>query len=155
MSAAMQCLVADRYGLRLTIEQLAEMLGEDKAALYGQISAGTCPVKTYVDGGKRFADYRDAATYAEAMMVKARGRPLDWHMKLDGTQLTAAILEATFGGPMTVAQLAQVLGLEKKALQSKVKTGLAPVRTHVVDGKHMADCLDVAEHFEAMRAQAA
>ena len=38
-------------------------LGITKAALCNQISAGTCPVKTYLDGAKRWADYRDVAEH--------------------------------------------------------------------------------------------
>lgn len=36
-----------------------------KGALYNQMSAGTCPVKTYMDGGKRWADYRDVAKHLD------------------------------------------------------------------------------------------
>lgn len=65
MSLITQAFIVDRYGLRLKAEQLAEVLGITKAALYNQISAGTCPVKTYVDGGKRWADYRDVAAHLD------------------------------------------------------------------------------------------
>ena len=67
MSLISQALVFERYGARLGVEQLAEVLGVTKGALYNQFSAGTCPVKTYVDGGKRWADFRDVADYLDAM----------------------------------------------------------------------------------------
>lgn len=67
MSLISQALVFERYGARLGVEQLAEVLGVTKGALYNQFSAGTCPVKTYVDGGKRWADFRDVAAYLDAM----------------------------------------------------------------------------------------
>lgn len=66
MSLMTQALVVEHYGLRLNAEQLAEVLGISKGALYNQISSGTCPVKTYLDGGKRFADYRDVAEHLDS-----------------------------------------------------------------------------------------
>lgn len=65
MSLITQAFIVERYGLRLNIEQLAEVLGISKGAVYNQISAGTCPVKTYIDGGKRWADYRDVAKHID------------------------------------------------------------------------------------------
>lgn len=66
-----QAILADRYGLRLTMEQLAEVLTMAKTTIYNQISAGTFPVKTYVDGAKRFADYRDVAAYLDECRERA------------------------------------------------------------------------------------
>lgn len=60
-----QAFIFERYGPRLNTEQLAELLGITKPALYNQISAGTCPVPTYLDGGKRWADYRAAAQHLD------------------------------------------------------------------------------------------
>lgn len=65
MSLVTQAFIVERYGLRVKIEQLAEILGLTKGALYNQISAGTCPIKTYIDGGKRWADYRDVAAHID------------------------------------------------------------------------------------------
>ncbi len=65
MSLITQAFIVERYGLRLNIEQLADILGISKGAVYNQISAGTCPVKTYMDGGKRWADYRDVAAHLD------------------------------------------------------------------------------------------
>lgn len=66
MSLITQAFVVERYGLRLTTDQLAEVLGISKASLYNQVSAGTCPVKTYLDGGKRYADYQHVAEHLDA-----------------------------------------------------------------------------------------
>lgn len=63
MSLVTQAFIVEKYGLRLNAEQIADILGVTKAALYNQISSNTCPVKTYLDAGKRWADYRDVATY--------------------------------------------------------------------------------------------
>lgn len=65
MSLITQAFVVEKYGMRLSVEQLAELLGLSKGALYNQFSAGTCPVKTYIDGGKRWADYRDVAKHLD------------------------------------------------------------------------------------------
>lgn len=71
MSLITQAFIVERYGIRLGVEQLAVVLGISKGALYNQISAGTCPVKTYLDGGKRWADYRDVAAHLDACREQA------------------------------------------------------------------------------------
>ena len=71
MSLITQAFIVERYGLRVSAEQLAEILGISKATLYNQISAGTCPVKTYLDGGKRFADYQHVAEHLDACRAAA------------------------------------------------------------------------------------
>ena len=63
MSLMLQAMLFERYGSRLNTDQLADALGITKPALYNQISSGTCPVKTYLDAGKRWADCRDVASY--------------------------------------------------------------------------------------------
>ena len=72
MSILSQLILAERYGLRLNIAQLATELGIEKRTLYNQISAGTCPVPTYVDGGHRWADVRDVAGHFDTMRAAAR-----------------------------------------------------------------------------------
>lgn len=64
-SLVTQMIVAERYGLRLTVEQIAAVLGLTKGAVYNQVSAGSFPVPTYLDGGKRWADYRDVANHID------------------------------------------------------------------------------------------
>ncbi len=71
MSLITQAFIVERYGLRLNIDQLAEVLGISKGAVYNQISGGTCPVKTYIDGGKRWADYRDVAAHIDECHLTA------------------------------------------------------------------------------------
>ena len=66
MSLVTQAFIVERHGLRLTVDDLAKLLGVSRPALYNQICAGTCPVKTYRDGGKRYADYRDVAAHLDA-----------------------------------------------------------------------------------------
>ena len=64
-SLVTQVIVAERYGLRLSIEQLATVLGLSKGAVYNQVSSGVFPIITYMDGGKRWADYRDVAKHLD------------------------------------------------------------------------------------------
>lgn len=71
MSLVTQAFVFERYGPRLGIEQLAEVLGISKGAVYNQVSDGTLPVKTYLDGGKRWADYRHVAEHLDACYEQA------------------------------------------------------------------------------------
>ena len=51
-------MLSERYGMRLTMDQLAEALGMARGSVYNQISAGTFQVPTYVEAGKRWADVR-------------------------------------------------------------------------------------------------
>lgn len=71
MSLLTQVIVAEKYGLRLSMEQLAEVLAVEKTTLYNKVSAGTCPVPTYVDGNKRWADHRDVAKHFDDMRATA------------------------------------------------------------------------------------
>lgn len=71
MSLITQAFVVERYGLRLSVDQLAEVLGLTKGAVYNQISAGTLPVKTYLDSGKRWADYQHVAEHLDACRAQA------------------------------------------------------------------------------------
>jgi len=67
-----QMIIAERYGVRLNIDELAELLDLGKSTIYNQISAGTFPIATYLDCNKRYADYRDVAAHLEACRDKAR-----------------------------------------------------------------------------------
>lgn len=42
-----------------------------KNTIYNQVSTGTFPVLTYVDGKKRFADVRDVASYLDTCRTRA------------------------------------------------------------------------------------
>ena len=71
-SLVTQMIVAERYGLRLRVEQLATLLDVSKGSIYNQLSAGTFPVPTYLDGKLRFADYRDVAAYLDDCRTRAK-----------------------------------------------------------------------------------
>lgn len=61
-------------GLRLNVEQLADVLDSTPAAIHRRISDGTFEVPTYIDGKKRYADVRDVASYLDAMRETVRVR---------------------------------------------------------------------------------
>ncbi len=71
MSLLTQAYLLEKYGPRLTIEQLAEELDMTKGTIYNQVSAGTFPIPTYVDGNKRFSDMRDVAKYLDDCRERA------------------------------------------------------------------------------------
>ena len=71
MSLLTQVFLMEKYGPRLSLDDLAEVLGSSKNTLYNQISQGTCPVLTYIDGGKRWAAVEDVAKYFSEVRLKA------------------------------------------------------------------------------------
>ena len=71
MSLLTHAMLMDRYGPRLSMEQLAEVLGVHRGTIYNMISAGTCPVRTYLDVGKRWADCRDVAEHLDSCRLRA------------------------------------------------------------------------------------
>lgn len=71
MSLLPQIILAEKYGMRLNMDQLAVELGVKKTTLYNQVSAARCPVKTYVEGGQRWADVRDLAEHFDNMRAQA------------------------------------------------------------------------------------
>lgn len=70
MSLMTEAYLADKYGLRLSMDQLSQALGLARNTIYNQIAAGTFAVPTYLDGGKRWADYRDVAAYFDACRAR-------------------------------------------------------------------------------------
>ena len=70
MSLMTQAIVAEKYGLRLTMEQLADAMGLARNTIYNQIAAGTFPVVTYVDG-KRWCSYQALAAYLDSCHDRA------------------------------------------------------------------------------------
>jgi predicted DNA-binding transcriptional regulator AlpA len=65
-----QAIVAEKYGLRLTVDQLAEALQLAKSTIYNQVAAKTFPIPTYVEGGKRFARYQEVAEYLDGCLER-------------------------------------------------------------------------------------
>jgi hypothetical protein len=71
MSILCQLVLAEKYGIRLSMEQLAAELDQEKGTLMNRISKKTLGIKTYMDGGKRWADVRDVAAYFDKMREQA------------------------------------------------------------------------------------
>lgn len=71
MSLVTQMLVAEQYGIRLDIETLGKAVGMKPGSIHNAISAGSFPIATYVDVGKRWADYRDVAAHIDACRERA------------------------------------------------------------------------------------
>lgn len=67
-----QAYLLERFGPRLTIEHLGEVMHLSPRTIYNQVSAQKFAVQTFVDGAKRFADYRDVATYLDGCRERAR-----------------------------------------------------------------------------------
>lgn len=71
MSILAQALIFEKYRERLNADALARFLGVTKTTLYNQLTASTCPVKTYVDGKHRYAEFRDVAAHLDACRARA------------------------------------------------------------------------------------
>lgn len=65
MSLMTQAYLLDKYGPRLNMAQLAEVLGLEPGTVLNQVSAGALQVKTYREGRHRWADYRDVAEHLD------------------------------------------------------------------------------------------
>jgi hypothetical protein len=71
MSLLTQAYLLEKYGPRMNIDQLAEVMSLSPATIYNQVSAGRFPIKTYIEGKQRFADCRDVCEYFDVMREKA------------------------------------------------------------------------------------
>lgn len=76
MSLLTQAFLLEQYGPRLSIAQLSRLLDITEGTIRNQISAGAFPIKTYVEGGRRFASYQAVAEYLDSMDALARGKSL-------------------------------------------------------------------------------
>lgn len=65
MSLLTQAYLLEKYGPRLNVDQLAEVLQMARHTINNQISDGSFAVLTYRAHGKRFADYRDVAQHLD------------------------------------------------------------------------------------------
>lgn len=72
MSIVTQMIIAERYGVRLNMEQLADALGLKRSTVYSRVAEGTLGIMTYVDCGKRWADFRDVAAHFDQCREDAR-----------------------------------------------------------------------------------
>ncbi len=72
MSFLTTAYLMEKHGLRLDLEALAKELDTTPANLRRRISLEDFEIPTYVDGGKRWADVRDVASYLDARREQAR-----------------------------------------------------------------------------------
>jgi predicted DNA-binding transcriptional regulator AlpA len=63
MSLMTHAYLIDKYGPRMNVDQLAEMMSIAPATIYNRISSGRFPIKTYIEGKMRYADLRDVVEY--------------------------------------------------------------------------------------------
>lgn len=68
----LQAMLLERFGPRLTMAQLAGVLGVTSQSLYNMVSENRAPVRTYTDVGRRWADVRDVARHLEECRSRAR-----------------------------------------------------------------------------------
>jgi excisionase family DNA binding protein len=66
--------ILDKYGLRLSMEQLAEVLGLHPSTVYNLVSRNEMPVRTYKEGARRFAHYEAVAEYLDGMDEVAKAK---------------------------------------------------------------------------------
>jgi predicted DNA-binding transcriptional regulator AlpA len=55
----------DKYGPRLTMEQVSEVLGLARQTVWNQLSDGSLPIRTYREAGRRWASFEAVADYLE------------------------------------------------------------------------------------------
>lgn len=72
MSLLTQAWLLEKYGPRLNVDQLAEVLQIGRSTIHNEVGAGTFQIPTYLDRRTRFADIRDVATYLDACREHAR-----------------------------------------------------------------------------------
>jgi 2-hydroxychromene-2-carboxylate isomerase len=72
MSFLSYAYMLEKYGLRLTIEQLSAALSMPTSSIHNAISKGTFGIPTYLDGKRRYADYRDVLEHLDKCRERAK-----------------------------------------------------------------------------------
>lgn len=72
MSLLTQMVLIEKYGLRVDLDRVAEILETTPPNIRRKISENTFQIPTYIDGGKRWADIRDVAEYLDQRRQEAR-----------------------------------------------------------------------------------
>ena len=67
-----RAMIADRYGMRLSMQQVAEILDLTPNTVYNMIVSGELPIRTYKEGKRRFASYEAVADYLDARDEEAK-----------------------------------------------------------------------------------
>lgn len=74
MSFLTTAYLLEKYGPRLGMDEIAEVLRISKGTLHNRIYRGEIDLRTYLDGGKRYADVTDLAGYLDLMRGRAASR---------------------------------------------------------------------------------
>jgi predicted DNA-binding transcriptional regulator AlpA len=74
MSLLTRAYILEKFGVRLTMAQLATLLAMSEGTIRNQVSAETFPIPTYKEGASRYASYEAVAEYLDSMSEKARQR---------------------------------------------------------------------------------
>lgn len=72
MSLLTTAYLLERYGPRLDIKEIAEVLKMSVGTLHNRLYRGDIALRTYMDGGKRYADVKDLADYLDAVRATAK-----------------------------------------------------------------------------------
>jgi hypothetical protein len=72
MSFLSQAYLIEKYGLRLTLDDVGRELGVSAGSIRNQISEDRFPVPSYVDQGRRWVDYRDLAEHLDSLRPRPR-----------------------------------------------------------------------------------
>ncbi len=72
MSLLTRAYILEKFGPRMTLTQLAQLLQMSEGTIRNQISSETFPIPTYKEGNGRFAPYDAVAEYLDRMSAKAR-----------------------------------------------------------------------------------
>ena len=74
MSFLTTAYLLERFGPRLGMDDIAEVLGMSKGTLHNRVYRGEIDLVTYLDGGTRYADVRDMASYLDLMRGRGASR---------------------------------------------------------------------------------
>jgi hypothetical protein len=66
MKLTTRSMIVDKYGMRVTMDQLAEILDVTPHTIYNLIGTNELPIRTYKEGKRRFASYEAVADYLDA-----------------------------------------------------------------------------------------
>lgn len=65
MALMTEAIIVEKYGLRLTTEQLGKCINLATNTIHNRLAKGDLPIHSYVDGKFRYFDYRDVADYLD------------------------------------------------------------------------------------------
>jgi len=70
-----RAMIVERYGIRLSMQQVAEILDVTPNTVYNMLADGSLPIRTYKEGKRRFASYEAIAEYLDGKDDEAKKNP--------------------------------------------------------------------------------